>query len=157
MNLSPEQTQAVRDCVLAGGNLSEVQKLLVEKFDLRLTFMQVRFLVEDLDLTLVEKEAPRAQKPGTPTSQSGDSSVLEPTPDQVSPPTRVAVEVDAINTPGTIVSGTVTFSDRQTAKWQLDQMGRLGLIPATSGYQPSPEDVEEFQIQLEAALRQKGY
>lgn len=52
MTLSPEQKQAVASWVAAGDNLSTVQKKLAEQFKLSLTYMDVRFLVDDLGLEL---------------------------------------------------------------------------------------------------------
>ena len=56
-----------------------------------------------------------------------------------------------------MASGSVTFSDGQQKKWTLDQFGRLGLSGGEEGYKPSDEDVMEFQKQLDAALRGKGF
>jgi hypothetical protein len=52
MTLTPEQKQAVSSWVAAGDNLSTVQKKLVEQFRISLTYMDVRFLVDDLGLEL---------------------------------------------------------------------------------------------------------
>ncbi len=52
MNLSPEQKQAVAAWIAAGDNLSAVQKKLGEQFKLSLTYRDVRFLVDDLNLEL---------------------------------------------------------------------------------------------------------
>lgn len=74
MTLTPEQKTAVAGWVAAGDNLSAVQKKLAEQFQLSLTYRDVRFLVDDLDLTLkdpapkvdasdVTKAPPPAPKP----------------------------------------------------------------------------------------------
>jgi hypothetical protein len=55
MTLTPEQKQAVTQWVTAGDNLSAVQKKLAEQFKLSLTYRDVRFLVDDLDLELKDK------------------------------------------------------------------------------------------------------
>lgn len=52
MSLTPEQKQAVISWVAAGDNLSAVQQKLRDQFQLSLTYRDVRFLVDDLDLTL---------------------------------------------------------------------------------------------------------
>jgi hypothetical protein len=51
----------------------------------------------------------------------------------------------------------VTFSDGNTASWQLDQTGRLGIIAKTPGYRPPPADVPQFQAALEAELSKMGF
>jgi hypothetical protein len=61
-----------------------------------------------------------------------------------------------VTQPGTLVSGTVTFSDGNVASWYLDQTGRLGLAPKQQGYRPSPEDVEDFQLELQNELQKLG-
>lgn len=52
MTLTPEQKNAVSQWVAAGDNLSTVQKKLSEQFKLSLTYRDVRFLVDDLNLEL---------------------------------------------------------------------------------------------------------
>lgn len=52
MSLSPEQKQAVAGWVAAGDNLSAVQKKLAEQFKVSMTYRDVRFLVDDLNLEL---------------------------------------------------------------------------------------------------------
>ena len=59
--------------------------------------------------------------------------------------------------PGSLVSGTVRFSDGVSLGWQLSASGQLGLIPGEDPeYRPDPEDVQSFQTQLEEVLRKKG-
>jgi hypothetical protein len=52
MTLTPEQKQAVASWVAAGDNLSNVQQKLREQFQLSMTYIDVRFLVDDLNLEL---------------------------------------------------------------------------------------------------------
>jgi hypothetical protein len=52
MNLTPEQKQAVSAWVAAGDNLSALQKKLSEQFQVSMTYRDVRFLVDDLNLEL---------------------------------------------------------------------------------------------------------
>jgi hypothetical protein len=59
MSLTPEQKAIVTTWVTAGDNLSVVQKKLLEHFKITLTYRDVRFLVDDLDLTLKDP-APKA-------------------------------------------------------------------------------------------------
>jgi hypothetical protein len=56
---TPEQKQAVTGWIAAGDSLSIVQKKLTEQFKLSLTYMDVRFLVDDLGLEL-KNAAPTA-------------------------------------------------------------------------------------------------
>jgi len=59
MKLTPEQSAAVSSWIAAGDNLSTVQRKLREQFSLSFTFMDVRFLVDDLNLQLKDP-APKA-------------------------------------------------------------------------------------------------
>lgn len=52
MTLTPEQKQIVAAWIAAGDSLSTVQKNLQEQFKISLTYMDVRFLVDDLGLEL---------------------------------------------------------------------------------------------------------
>jgi hypothetical protein len=52
MTLTPEQKEALASWIAAGDNLSTVQKKLVEQFQVSMTYRDVRFLVDDLNLAL---------------------------------------------------------------------------------------------------------
>ena len=97
-----------------------------------------------------EAALPPLQQEDTPAADDNASIEAQ----TVSAPT---VTIDALMIPGTLASGDVTFSDGQTGKWYLDQMGRLGLggdLP--QGYRPSPTDAALFQQQLMGLLQSKG-
>ena len=68
----------------------------------------------------------------------------------------VAVTLDRIVKPGSVVSGTVRFSDGVSASWMLDQLGRLALDAGKPNYRPSPEDVQAFQVELRNLLQSRG-
>jgi hypothetical protein len=70
MNLTPEQKQTVASWVAAGDNLSAIQKKLTEHFKISMTYMDVRFLVDDLDLAL---------KDPAPKVDTSDVSKAQPT------------------------------------------------------------------------------
>jgi len=59
MTLTPEQKNTVSEWVAAGDNLSAIQKKLLEQFKVSMTYMDVRFLVDDLNLALKDP-APKA-------------------------------------------------------------------------------------------------
>jgi hypothetical protein len=116
--------------------------------------MEVRLLVDDLKLTPKDPEPPKAPEPST------QPKPLEPKPAEPSSPPiggKVSVGVDQIARPGAVVSGKVTFSDGQKADWYLDQMGRLGVVPAQQGYKPSAADVQQFQTALQEELQRSGF
>ena len=53
---SPEQKREIAGWIAEGMGLSDVQKKINSDFGIVMTYMDVRFLVDDLDLTLVDKE-----------------------------------------------------------------------------------------------------
>ncbi len=55
MTLTPDQKQAVSNWVAAGDSLSQIQKKLAEQFQISMTYMDVRFLVDDLNLALKDR------------------------------------------------------------------------------------------------------
>ena len=78
MSLTPEQKQTVAGWVAAGDNLSAVQKKLAEQFKISLTYRDVRFLVDDLNLEL---------KDPAPKVDTSDVSKTPP-PRPVAPPEK---------------------------------------------------------------------
>lgn len=144
MELSEEQTAAVRQWIGEGRSLAEVQKTLEESYGLRITYMDLRFLVDDLQLDL-KSEGPHFDNPKVTAS-----------PASASAPGRVQVRLDKVARPDALVSGSVTFSDGVAAQWHLDQLGRLALNPKDPGYQPSPQDLQDFQTELRNAVEKSG-
>ena len=145
MELTTEQTAAIRGWIDAGDSLSDVQKKLADEFSVSMTYMDVRFLVDDLGVALKDTEAPRSSivdlsKPAEGAAASGN----------------VSVDVDRVTKAGAVASGTVVFSDGMQATWALDAQGRLSLGASQEGYRPSEDDLRAFQEALSAQLKQKG-
>lgn len=144
MNLTQEQKQLVSVWVADGASLAEVQRRLKEECAVSATYMDVRFLVDDLKLQL--KEQPKQSEAAdrlAAAKQEGESARSGP------PPGGVSVTMDTITKPHALASGKVTFSDGQSAEWMLDQTGRLGMNPSQPGYRPSQADVMAFQQELQ--------
>jgi hypothetical protein len=120
-----------------------------------MTYMDVRFLVDDLNLALVEKEEPK--KPEEPVVEDAAAEAAAPDVPTAQGAGVVTVEVDTIAQPHAMVSGHVTFSDGEKADWYIDHQGRPGMAARTPGYRPTPQDITDFQVKLDAALRQAGY
>ena len=164
MNLDDAQRKKVSTWIAEGAKLSEIQNKLALELGLRLTYMDVRLLVDDLKLTPQDAEPPKAPsdslaKPSETTASAAvNSSTAVPSASN-SPATggSVSVSVDQLARPGTVVSGRVTFPDGQKADWHIDQTGRLGLAAQQQGYRPTPEVVQQFQITLEKELSKMGY
>ncbi|MGA3163361.1 MAG: hypothetical protein ABSD77_04085 [Verrucomicrobiota bacterium] len=157
MNLDETQRQRVTAWVLQGAKLSEIQSRLAKEFSLKLTYMEVRFLVDDLKLTLKDPEPPKVAAPVLEAAKPADAKNA---PLPTGPPGAkggVSVTVDQLTRPGAIVSGKVTFSDGQAADWYLDQTGRLGVAPKQQGYKPSAADVQQFQAALQSEIARMGF
>ncbi len=152
-SLTPAQTAQVASWVAAGATLSQVQTRLAAELGVTMTFMDVRFLVDDLNLTLIEKEEPKTLE------EPAAADATDPATDSTVPAAggAVTVEVDTIAQPHAMVSGNVTFSDGQKADWHIDHQGRPGLTARVPGYRPTQEDIVEFQTKLDGALRQAGF
>jgi hypothetical protein len=158
MKLDEPQRLAVTQWIAEGAKLSEIQNRLATEFGLKLTYMEARFLVDDLKLTPKDPEPPKVVAP--PATEK--PLATQPVPPEVSadaplPGKKVAVSVDQITRPGAIVSGKVTFSDGQLADWYLDQTGRLGVVPKQQGYKPAAADVQDFQLALQQEVAKLGY
>jgi len=152
MELTHEQKQQVAEWVQAGDGLADVQRKLESEFDVQMTYMDVRFLVDDLDVELVDKTKASpsdvTKEPAKPVS--AEAELVDDT-------RGPRVEVDAVQRPGAMVSGTVAFSGGHSMGWQVDEMGRLGLIPTEGdSYRPTEEELMDFQSALESELRKKG-
>ncbi len=149
MQLTAEQQQEVRRWLADGMKLSDLQKRLESDFGIRLTYMDVRMLVTDLEVMPKDPEPPVAPAPAA-------NVAPPPPPEPAGLSSGVSVSVDTVTRPGSMVSGKVTFSDGQKATWLVDQFGRPGLMPETKGYRPSPTDMQEFQLALERELVKLG-
>ncbi|MFZ4484200.1 MAG: hypothetical protein ACOYOL_09515 [Chthoniobacterales bacterium] len=149
MEMTNEQRGLVAAWVAEGASLAEVQRRLKDECGLALTYIDVRFLVDDLKLQL--KEQPRQAEAADRLAAAKVEGEDERAGAEAgsSPPGGVRVTMDAITKPQAMASGKVTFSDGQTAEWLLDQTGRLGLNAATPGYRPGEQDILAFQKELQ--------
>src|SRR6266496_2209574 len=165
MNLDDAQKRTVAEWIAQGQKLSEIQKRLADELGLPMTYMEVRLLVDDLKLTPKDLEPAKPDelsgKPGAPDSTTPTRETAEKMPAEEESPLpgagNVSVRVDHLARPGAVVSGSVTFSDGQSAAWYLDQMGRLALAPKQQGYKPSQADLQTFQVELQNELAKMGF
>jgi hypothetical protein len=162
MQLTADQQQTVRQWLAEGAKLADVQKRLETQFGLKLTYMEVRFLVDDLKVIPKDPEVPKQPEPaakGPATAPAPAPADGPPDGEEYLPPPgagSVKVTVDTVTRPGAIVSGRVVFSDGKGAAWLADQYGRPGLVADEKGYRPSPSDLSEFQVALERELVRLG-
>jgi hypothetical protein len=147
MQLDEAQKQKVTQWINEGLKLSEIQTRMEKELGLRVTYLEVRMVVDDLKLKPKDPEPPappKAPEPETPAAEPAAG------------PGGVRVEVDQIARPGALASGKVTFSDGKTAEWFLDQTGRLGIVPPEKGYKPSAADLQTFNIELQNEFQKLG-
>lgn len=152
MQLDEQQKKKVTQWINEGQKLSEIQTRLEKELDLRMTYLEVRMLVDDLKLKPKDPEPPAQPKQPEP-EQPAAAAEAAPEPGI---PGNVKVSVDQIARPGALVSGKVTFSDNKTAEWFLDQTGRLGIVPPEKGYKPSQEDLQAFNVELQSEFQKLG-
>lgn len=141
--LSDDQKNAIRQWAEEGAQMAEIQKRMNDLWQIRVTYMDTRFLILDLGITLKTevKEEPKKEETADDATE----------PDAASG--GVSVSRDEIVIPGMMFSGKVQFSDGERALWYVDNSGRLGLDPDTPAYRPTQEDIMSFQTQLKQLLR----
>src|SRR5205085_6142245 len=128
MNLDEAQKKKVTAWIADGLKVSEIQKRLDAELGLRLTYMQVKLLLDDLRLMPKDQPPPTVEKQiggppvaAKPAGSSGQKAAQTPpspkipAPDTVPGPGKISVNVDAVTQPGTLASGSVTFSDGNSA------------------------------------------
>src|SRR3954470_1955048 len=132
MNLDESQRKKVAGWLEEGLKLSEIQKRVNSEMGLNLTYMELRFLLDDLQLKPKEKEPPPAPPApiGKPPAGADSPAAMRETPHSGGPDedepeelpsadesalpgaaSKVSVTVDTLARPGALVSGNVTFSD----------------------------------------------
>ena len=148
-DLSSEQVEMVTRWVAEGARMADVQRRLKDDFGFNVTYMDTRFLSLDLELNFqVNEEEAKAEE------------VIEAPQVQEEPDLEgekrggggVSASLDQVARPGSMVSGTVTFSDGMKGLWLIDEMGRPSIDPDQPGYQPSEEDLVSFQEELKGLL-----
>ncbi|MBT8037935.1 MAG: hypothetical protein KJO21_10360 [Verrucomicrobiae bacterium] len=144
-----------------GAQLADIQKRMEDEMELRLTYMDTRFLVLDLGIEIrnlaEEAKAAEAADEAESSADAGDAGaeLTEDDLEIIPPPQeggKVTVTVDGIARPGVMASGRVTFPGGQGGMWYVDEQGRLGVDPDTEGYRPTEADVMAFQRELQAVM-----
>lgn len=146
MRLTEEQKAKVARWIEEGLQPFDIQKRLEEEFGLRLTYLEVKLLLSDLNLTPKDTKLATTPQPQQPDLSRASTTTK-----------KVVVSVDDVARPGAYYSGRVKFSDGKEAIWYIDQLGRLGLVPPEPGYRPSSEDLAQFQEELDEVLRNMRY
>lgn len=148
-----DRDRFIADRLNEGLSLSEVQRRLADELGIKLTYLDLRLIVADLEVDWAKQEPPTpAKEAKTPT----DTDLLDDTPDEEPGRGRTRVTVSKLVRPGTAMSGDVVFASGARGEWFVDAMGRLGLNPAEGSGKPTQEDIREFQIELQRVLSGGG-
>ena len=143
---------------------------LSDELKISMTYMEVRFLLDDLALAPQDAEEEQ-EEPEEVADGQQEITTVDDEPEVLPPPGQeapeapsaadagsgdVSVSVDQLVRPGCLASGKVTFSDGKQAGWYFDQFGRLGLEAEEEGYKPPEPDLPIFQQQLQRELAKLG-
>jgi hypothetical protein len=156
-SLTKEQVDQIQGWADEGAGLSEIQSRMDSEMGIKVTYMEVRFLLDDVGVTLrpVEKPEPKKEEE-TPVETSAEPELIaDPSEPQGSG--GVTVTISEVQRPGAMASGRVTFANGQKAEWYLDQFGRLGMEPENPEYRPTEEELKDFQKELQNVAKQKGF
>jgi hypothetical protein len=129
-----------------GTSLSDIQKLLADEHETKITFLDLRILASELEN--IEWE-----KPEEPSDDENEGDEAEAKAEAEQPEaTGTVVEVSKLIRPGAVANGSVKFASGATAEWILNQQGQLGLDKAQG--EPTEEDIKEFQTELQKVFAQ---
>ena len=136
-----------------GLSLSDIQKKLQSEKKVKMTFLDLRLLASELEEIDWSKqkadiEAAKAEKKAEDDKQKEAVKNAENAG-------KTIVEISRLKRPGAVANGTVEFASGVKAEWVLDQSGRLGLDKQTGG-EPTQEDIQEFQVELQKILSEGG-
>ena len=136
--------------IAEGISLSDIQNEVNEKFQLSMTYMDIRILAAGLDIDWQAKAAAKAEEEKKEEETAKEEAAPAEAP-AAPADGQTVVEISKLMRPGTALSGSVKFASGSTADWYIDQTGRLGLENLV-GNQPTQEDIQQFQVELEKAV-----
>lgn len=165
-SLSDDQIATIQSWAEGGDQLSDIQKRLGEELDVKVTYLETRFLLEDLKIEIKAEAKPEPEEEEAPEGASdaaedvageaaGDEAADLPQEAPVGD-ANVSVTVDTVVRPDALVSGRADFGGGKTAAWWLDQMGRLGFDTDDPEFRPSEAQAMAFQTELQKAIQQSG-
>lgn len=145
--VTAEQLEMVRQWASLGVDLNGIQKNLAAECGVHMTYMDVRFLLLDHGIEIATAAAPVEEKKPEPAPEP--ESAPQPAADG-----KLVVTLDELTLPGTLISGKVAFASGTRGGWQIDQLGRFAWN-ALEG-QPTPEELQAFQMELTQILSRGG-
>ncbi|MFA6717308.1 MAG: hypothetical protein WCS27_18150 [Victivallaceae bacterium] len=137
-----------------GLSLAEIQKLIEEKFNKRMTFLDIRLMASALDTVDWEKEAAREKAEEEAEAEKDQETTDKPEKDTAGQKGKCVVELSKLVKPGAVAHGSVKFPSGVSGNWALDQMGRLGMEKNTG--EPTEADLKAFQKELQKLFSRGG-
>lgn len=152
--------------VADGMSLSDAQKAIQEKFEVKMTYMDVRIMASTLDGVDWNAHDPKAQEQAREAAKKKEAEEVakkeaeleaadaaeadSKLPGGEAAPAAGAakVEISKLVRPGAALSGSVVFPSGSAADWYIDAYGRLGLENEKGG-KPSESDLQAFQQELQ--------
>lgn len=137
-----------------GVKLSDIQNMLAEELDCKMTFLDLRLMaaeLEDVDWSKFDPAEKKADVPAEAEPAAGAESAAEAADEssEAAPAAeagKTTVELSRLTRPGAMAHGTVQFGSGASAEWLIDEMGRLGLDKVSG--EPTENDIAEFQVEL---------
>ena len=125
--------------ILTGG------KCITEDLGIKLTFMDTRFLLQDLDIQIRQPEPePQAEQPAELSGAAAPPASLLG---------KTQVTVDEITPPHALMAGKILFRSGAQGVWDIDRTGRINW-DATLG-EPTADDLREFETELQSVIRSR--
>jgi len=126
-------------------SLNEILDVLHKEHKVRITFLELRMLVAEIEKSEPVKKPTKEEKEGDETLDD------EPTADL-----GTQVTIDQIMQPGTQLSGSANLQSGAKIKWSIDAMRRLNVSLEPGSPQPTEQDVKQFQQALAQKLQRGG-
>jgi len=156
-SLTEEQIATIQSWADGGDGLSEIQSKLGSELEAKVTYLETRFLLEDIGVELKKEPEPEPEPETEEEVGQDDSADSEALPESGDASGgELSLTIDKLQRPGAIISGKVTFAGSESATWWLDQMGQLGFEPENEAFSPTPEQMMAFQRELQAKIQQSG-
>ena len=142
-----ERKRVVGEKLNEGYSLADVQRILDEEYDEKITFLDLRMLAAELEVDWdhIDEEQGKGQEVIQDVSKA-------PTGDAEG---GTQVTISKVVRPGAVLSGDVVFKSGVRAEWYVDSSGRLGLNPQGEA-QPTEEDIQDFQEELQRQVSEQG-
>ena len=138
-----------------GVKLSDIQDMLAEELNCKMTFLDLRLMaaeLEDVDWSKFDPQEKKAEEPAAAPSAAENNAAEEPVvaaeaAAEAAPASgTTTVDLSRLSRPGAMAHGTVKFGSGASAEWLIDEMGRLGLDKVSG--EPTENDIAEFQVEL---------